>query len=99
MTSIKGKSEDSVRKLAELSLLDPKRCVLCIIPGCYMADLCNTPEGGKYRVRFQSSTKDKGKASGGNFKHNPERARIAGQKGGSVSYRINYEKVIAMEGN
>lgn len=34
-----------------------------------------------------------GKASGGNFKHNPERARIAGQKGGSASYKINYEKL------
>ena len=43
---------NDVKKLADLTMLDPKRCVLCIIPGCYMADLCGTTEGKKYRVAF-----------------------------------------------
>ena len=42
---------------------------------------------------FASMSKDKvrkiaamgGKASGGNFKHNPERARVAGRRGGQNS--------------
>ena len=34
-----------------------------------------------------------GKLSGGNFKNNRELARRAGQKGGSVSYKYQYEKL------
>lgn len=41
---------DKIKKMAELVLADPKRCVLCTIPGCYMMDLCSLPEGEKYRL-------------------------------------------------
>lgn len=48
------------KRMAELVLLDPKHCVLCIIPGCYMADLCSLPNGKKYRVIEQNILKRDG---------------------------------------